>query len=143
MPSLTTHLQQAELNEEAALYNRQKYPHVAIIMCFYAALHYVETHAVWHRKDIYKLYCEEKLTQHERYQSYIDDINFNGSDDLSVAYKLLREGSEIARYLKSIKQSNKTSGQYFKLGADFYFKKLQILKDGLQISSIKASIKKT
>jgi hypothetical protein len=129
-------------------------------MCFYAALHYVEAYAAWQGDDIYQLYscpnglsstCNESnlgevsqsrgLTQHQRYQSYVDDIAAdNGWDELPVAYERLRRGSEKARYLKHIKVQDKTSGQHFILGADFYIEKLQIVKSELQISSIKASI---
>ncbi len=160
MPSLTTHIQQAELNEEAALFNQDSFPHVAIIMCFYAALHYVEAYAAWHNDNIYELYSDpveidagcspvsskgatqqKRLTQHQRYQSYVDDIaTDNGWDDLPVIYEQLRKASEKARYLKGIKDKNKTSGRHFKLGADFYIAKLQLLKASLQISFIKASI---
>lgn len=153
MPCLTTHIQQAELNEKAALYNQNKYPHVTIIMCFYAALHYVEAYAAWYGHDIYSLYPDveeldphsgeyrrRRLTQHERYQSYLDDIGAdNNCEDLPIAYGRLLKASNTARYLKHIKDKNKTADQHFK-GADFYIAKLQVVKTRLQINLIKALI---
>lgn len=155
MPSLTTHIEQAEFFEEAALYNQKKYPPVAIIMCFYAALHYVEAYAAWHKHDIYSRYADvsveyvdpcsnetkiRKLTQHERYQSYMQDIGADSdSEDLPIAYERLHRASNTARYLKHIKGKDKAANQHFK-GADFYIERLQIIKAGLQISFIKASI---
>lgn len=155
MPSLTTHIKQAEFFEEAALYNQDEYPPVAIIMCFYAALHYVEAYAMWRGHDIYSQYLDvyveyldlcsketklRRLTQHERYQSYTHDIGVeNGSDNLPIAYERLHRASNTARYLKHIKKDDKTANQHFR-GADFYIEKLQIVKTELQISFIKASI---
>ena len=154
MPSLITHIKQAEFFEESALYNQENYPPVAIIMCFYAALHYVEAYAVWHGHDIYSRYADvnvdqdscsnetklRRLTQHERYQSYVHDIAVeNDSEDLFAAYKRLHRASSTARYLKHIKEKDKTAYQHFK-GANFYIERLQIVKSALQINLIKASI---
>jgi hypothetical protein len=149
------HIQQAELNEEGALYNQLKYPHICIVMCFYAALQYVEGYAAWFGDDIYALYTDveevdqrtgelkrRRLTQHERLEMYVTDISVRDScEDLSISYKRLHRASNTARYLKGIKDKNKTAGQHFK-GADFYIERLQIVKTRLQINSIKTSIEK-
>lgn len=153
MPSPIIHIQQAELNEEAALYNQVRYPHTCIIMCFYAALHYVEAYAAWFNDDIYTLYINVEevdrhtgelkrrtLTHHERLEMYVSDVGASiGCEDLPASYNRLHRASNTARYLKHIKDKNKTAGQHFK-GADFYIERLQIVKIRLQISLIKASI---
>lgn len=54
------HLQQAEANENAAIYNQSEYPHVTVILCFYSALHYVEAYAAWHKQNIYALYPDKR-----------------------------------------------------------------------------------
>jgi hypothetical protein len=154
MPSLAIHIKQAEFFEEAALYNQENYPPVTIIMCFYAALHYVEAYAAWRKDDIYARYADvwieqdscsnetklRRLTQHERYENYVHDIGVEvDSEDLFAAYKRLHRASNTARYLKHIKEKDRTAVQHFK-GAKFYIERLQMVKSALQISLIKASI---
>ena len=134
MASINVHLQQADLNERAALDNRIKHPHVCIIMCFYAALHYVEAYAAWCGDDIYQLYSGG-LSQHNRRSKYVDDIaTVNDLIDLPLAYEKLYQASMRARYLQGI-QTN--SVHYFRVGTDFYIKQLETVKVELRIDSLK------
>ncbi|HBL11560.1 MAG TPA: hypothetical protein DD379_09165 [Cyanobacteria bacterium UBA11162] len=128
------HLQQAKLNEEAAIENQKSYPEWAIVMCFYAALHYIEYYAVSKQQNIYALYPDsesKKFSQHERRIRYVEDISSDkNSPDLSIAYERLYEASMKARYLKNL---NTTSRRYFKIGCEFYFKALDTVKDSLSL----------
>jgi hypothetical protein len=134
MASIDVHLQQADLNERAALDNRIKHPHVCIIMCFYAALHYVEAYAAWRGDDIYQLHSGG-LSQHNRRSQYVDNLaHENRLIDLSLAYEKLYQASMKARYLKGIRTD---SACHFKVASDFYIKQLETVKVELRIDSLK------
>jgi hypothetical protein len=134
MANINVHLQQADLNERAALDNQITHPHVSVIMCFYAALHYVEAYAVWRGDDIYQLYSTD-LSQHKRRSRYVSDVAIeNGSRALSRAYEKLYQASMKARYLEGIKTN---SVHHFKIATDFYIKQLEEVKAELRIDSLK------
>lgn len=135
MASLLIHLHQAKLNEEAALFNRSTHPDWTVIMCFYAAIHYIDAYAVSRGDDIYSLYAGQNMPPHMRRSNYIDDIStVNCWNDLPIAYTALYNASMKARYLKNIKT---TAKNYFRLGSDYYIKKLQTVKTVLEVELLK------
>ncbi|MEH2410510.1 hypothetical protein [Nostoc sp.] len=130
--SSSVHFKQAELNEEAAKIAAQSECYDwAVIMCFYAALHYVEAHAIFHNKDIYSDYSYV-YTQHNKRIAYVQDVSYEKSGDVlgAAPFEKLYLASMKARYLENIKCYSK---KYFKLSFNKYFEELSTVKELVKI----------
>lgn len=127
------HIQQAKLNEEAAKIAAQSECYDwAVTMCFYAALHYVEGHAVFNQKDIYLNYSLIASTQHTRRIAYVEDVSYAKYGDMlrSASYETLYTASMKARYMENIRCYSR---KYFQFSCNRYFQELSKVKDLVQI----------
>lgn len=132
MPSEYSHREQAEYNEQAADSIRQTYPDWAITMCFYSALHWVEWYAKVKGVNIERQY-NNCPSPHDRLFDYVRDIATQQScEDLRKAYKSLKDASQIARYLTSIRTTaNVYYSRHRPREVDNSFNNLQIVKQRL------------
>ncbi|BAZ87817.1 hypothetical protein [Dolichospermum compactum] len=127
------HIKQAELNEDAADIAAQSECYDwAVTMCFYAALHYVEGHAIFNSKDIYAEYYNIESNQHNRRIAYVHDVSYDKYGDMlrSAAYETLYKASMKARYMENIPCYSR---KYFKLSFNRYFQELSIVKELVKI----------
>jgi len=136
MPSLNIYEQPAKLNEDAAKSAHTEAPEWAIIMYFYAALHWINSYA-YKRNEIRLLQSLDKtLAPHERRRRYVKKIsNYTGDDELYISYKFLFDESMIARYLENseLECINKTSREYYQeRDIKEFVDSLEILKRALK-----------
>jgi hypothetical protein len=95
--------EQAQRNEEAAKSVETSFPDWAVTMCFYAALHWVESYAKKKGDDIERY---DGSTRHQRRRKYIADLAYSlGNRRLRIAYEDLETESRRARYLEGLDTS--------------------------------------
>jgi hypothetical protein len=101
MTEPSIYLLQAKINEESAKIAQKEFPEWAIIMYFYAALHFIKDYA-YERNDLDKL---EKIGNQSAHLSTINYVNNIAKDikcyDLIAEYKYLFKESLLARYLEN------------------------------------------
>ncbi|MEH2235834.1 hypothetical protein [Nostoc sp.] len=124
------YLEQAKSNEKAARSIESNYPDWAIIMCFYAALHWVEHYGCVKGCDIHQEYQEEdNESRHTTRRRYVDDLTKRlGNSNLRVAYLYLERESRKARYLQGLPTNAKMYYSENKFAVRESFQKLQQLK---------------
>jgi hypothetical protein len=124
--------QQAELNEQTANAARSGFPDWSVIMCFYAALHWVNDHA-FREGRIQEFSDDEDTSPHKRRRMYVKGIaRKNKWPDLEDAYELLYRGSMTARYLRGLEELNCTARKYYAdNNIQFYFDYLETVKKRL------------
>ena len=110
--------QQAKLNEENARKAHTESPEWAIIMYFYAALHWVNNYA-HKRGEMSQLQDTNKTTSpHTLRKRYVKKVSkHKGNEDkLYENYKFLFDESMVARYLEDgeFECINMTSREYYK-----------------------------
>jgi len=108
MTDLSIYLQQAKANEESAKIAQKDSPEWAIIMYFYAALHYVNDYALnvdqldSLQEKIELLGEGEKIeSAHSVMRKYVKEIDYtiNAKKELINNYNYLFDESMLARYL--------------------------------------------
>ena len=127
MPPVELHWQQAELNEEAAHSAREQFPDWAVTMCFYAVIHYVESHAIKARGKLDDL-IGNRSNRHSQRREYVHNLAYRLREkDLIDAYEFVEDSSHKARYLTSI---DKTAREHYaNLGCDNVFEDLEYIRD--------------
>jgi hypothetical protein len=153
MSECSIYQQQAEWNEATAQAAKKGFPDWAVIMCFYAALHWVNYHACLSGK-IEELKVNESvsgrtLTQHDLKKRYVQKIaredkqaveakykspknnqfkeGRQRAKELEDAYKLLYSASMRARYLDGLSITAKE--HYSGKDIDEYFHYLIVIKE--------------
>ncbi|MTJ10553.1 hypothetical protein [Anabaena sp. UHCC 0204] len=129
--------QQAKLNEEIAKKAQTDSPEWAIIMYFYAALHWVNDYAN-KRGEIYKLQpTDSNKSPHRLRLIYVKKISPSKGkeDELYKNYRFLFEESKVARYLEDGEFNciNMTAKEYYKqCNIKEYIDSLEIIKKMLR-----------
>ena len=117
MCSPSVYRRQAESNEQTALAAKKGFPDWAVIMCFYAALHWVNEYA-FQQAEIEELEevgdndSSQKL--HKLRRLYVKKISrINKWRDLEDAYVFLFGVSMTARYLRGLESLNRTAREHY------------------------------
>ncbi|HBL12452.1 MAG TPA: hypothetical protein DD379_13800 [Cyanobacteria bacterium UBA11162] len=117
MCSPSVYRRQAESNEQTALAAKNGFPDWAVIMCFYAALHWVNDYA-FQQGEIEELEeagendSSQKL--HKLRRLYVKKISrINKWRDLEDAYVFLFGVSMTARYLRGLENLNRTAREHY------------------------------
>lgn len=131
MPDPSVYRRQAELNEKTALAAQTGFPDWAVIMCFYAALHWVNDYA-FRQGDIGE-FDDDDTSPHKLRRHYVQKISRkNKWRDLEEAYELLFRASMTARYLRGLEGLNRTAREHYtKNGVQFCFDYLEVVKSRL------------
>ncbi len=133
MPNLSVYQQQAEFNEQTAKAAQSGFPDWAVIMCFYAALHWVNDYA-FRQGDIKNFENDgDSDSPHKRRRMYVKKIaKQNNWKDLEEAYELLYRVSMTARYLEGLEKQNCTAREHYaKNDIQFCFEYLEKIKKRL------------
>jgi hypothetical protein len=138
MCSPSVYCRQAESNEQTAIAAKKGFPDWAVIMCFYAALHWVNDYA-FHQGEIEELEgTGDKDTSqnlHKLRRLYVKKIaRINNWRDLEEAYELLFRASMTARYLRGLESLNRTAREHYSNNESFVqncFDDLAIVKSRL------------
>ncbi|MEM9153737.1 MAG: hypothetical protein AAGB13_01700 [Cyanobacteria bacterium P01_F01_bin.33] len=131
MADSTLHAQQSESNKNAASYVRKDFPDWAVTICFYAALHLIESYAANNGDDINR-YGVPSDPPHTKRQAYVGQIsNRIRNRELRKAYDKLYDGSLMSRYMKDLDQSAVAYYQFAKNKVDGAFKDLAVVKAAL------------
>jgi hypothetical protein len=139
MVNYNVYRRQAEKNEDTAKAARSGFPDWAVIMCFYAALHWVNDYAFRNNEMINtkpSFYCDDngkKPSEHRAKQNYIKHVaRRKNNPKLETAYKNLFDESMKARYLKELEDEDCTATDYYsEVGVQFCFDYLEQIKKGL------------
>lgn len=129
--------QQAKLNEEIAKQAQTDSPEWAIIMYFYAVLHWVNNYA-HKRGEMSQLQDTNKTTSpHKLRKDYVKKVSkYKGNEDkLYQNYKFLFDESMVARYLEDgdFNCINMTAKDYYKqCNIKEYIDSLEIIKKMLR-----------
>ena len=139
MPNHSIYRRQAEKNENTAIAAQSGFPDWAVIMCFYAALHWVNDYA-YCNNEMEELkpefYIDEngnKPSEHGARKKYVRKIARSKKiSSLESAYKKLFDESMKARYLQGLENDNCTAVEhYLEAGVQFCFNYLNQIKKGL------------
>ncbi|MBG1257737.1 MULTISPECIES: hypothetical protein [Nostoc] len=132
MPNQSIYQQQAEFNEKTAIAAQSGFPDWAVIMCFYAALHWVNDYA-FREGNIKEFDTNDDYSPHKLRRMYVKKIaKLNRWNDLEEAYELLYRASMTARYLRGLENQNCTAREYYaKNGVQFCFDDLEKIKKRL------------
>ena len=133
MASQDEHKKQAAYNCEAAQRVEQNIPDWAITMCFYAALHYVETYAIRTNVDIKNDYpkksCSRKPSLHEKRRDYIEDLAYHlRNRNLRKAYSNLEKESKNSRYINELRFNSREYYQCHRQKVTMALQNLQIIR---------------
>lgn len=122
---------QAELNEQTARAAQLGFPDWAVIMCFYAALHWVNDYA-FRQGDIGEFESDDD-SPHGLRRKYVKRIaRSKGWRDLEEAYELLYRASMTARYLRDLEDLNITAREHYAThDIQFCFDYLEVIKKRL------------
>jgi hypothetical protein len=135
MESQSVYQRQAEKNEQTADAARSGFPDWAVIMCFYAALHWVNDYAFRNNemRELEPGFHDDRPSNHEARKRYVKKIARNKRYiDLEKAYKNLFDESMKARYLKGLEDEECTAtDHYSECGVKFCFDYLEQIKKGL------------
>jgi hypothetical protein len=135
MPNHSVYRQQAEKNEITAKAAKNGFPDCAVIMCFYAALHWVNDYAFRNNEmiDLNPTFYSNEISNHEARKKYVKKIaRQRRYMKLETAYKNLFDESMKARYLKELEDENCTAREhYLETGIQFCFDYLEQVKKGL------------
>ncbi|NET57197.1 MAG: hypothetical protein F6K47_13845 [Symploca sp. SIO2E6] len=133
MPKESVYRRQARANEGTAKAARLGFPDWAVIMCFYAALHWINDYALRQGKKIYDSDVSDS-SQHSARRKYVKKLaRDNKWGDLQDAYQTLYQASMTARYLEDLEGKDITAIEHYaKYGVDFAFKCLEIIKNRLE-----------
>jgi hypothetical protein len=117
MCSPSVYRRQAESNEQTAIAAKKGFPDWAVIMCFYAALHWVNECA-FQQGEIEELEeagdSDSSQTLHKIRRSYVKKIaRKNKWRDFEDAYELLFRASMTARYLRGLESLNRTAREHY------------------------------
>ncbi|HLP90472.1 MAG TPA: hypothetical protein VK184_18035 [Nostocaceae cyanobacterium] len=115
MSNKSIYQQQAELNEEIAAAAQLGFPEWAIIMYFYAALHWINDYA-YRNGEMEELKKNADESQHKTRREYIKKVaKRKKRRELEECYKTLFSDSIIARYLEDEQGGciNSTARQYY------------------------------
>lgn len=131
MPDPNVYQRQAECNEKTAKAAQSGFPDWAVIMCFYAALHWVN-HYAFCNGDINE-FDNGDDSPHQLRRKYVQKIaRKNKWPDLEKYYELLFQASMTARYLRGLEDLNRTAvAHYSKSGVECYFDYLDKIKKRL------------
>lgn len=128
MASQDEHKKQAAYNCEAAQRVEQNIPDWAITMCFYAALHYVETYAIKTNVDIKNDYSR-KQSLHEKRRDYIKDLAYTiRNRNLKKAYLSLEKESKNSRYINELRFNSREYYQCHRQKVTMALQNLQIIR---------------
>ncbi|MEP0755724.1 hypothetical protein NDA03_26435 [Trichocoleus sp. Lan] len=139
MPNHSVYRRQAEKNENTAKAAQSGFFDWAVIMCFYAALHWVNDYA-FRNNEMGKLepsfYVDEngkKPSEHGARLRYVKRVaRRTGYMELETAYKNLFAESMKARYLQGLEEEDCTAVDHYKtVGVQFCFDYLEKVKKGL------------
>jgi hypothetical protein len=124
---------QAILNEETAKAARLGFPDWAVVMCFYAALQWVNDYAFRQGKIQEFNVGDENISPHKLRKTFVKKVaRENKWNDLEEAYELLYRASMTARYLRGLENQNCTAREHYaKNGVDFCFQYLETIKKRL------------
>jgi len=131
MPNQSVYQRQAECNEKTALAAQSGFPDWAVIMCFYAALHWVNHYALCNG-DMKELDEGDDSPHHIR-RKYVKKISReNKWRDLEECYELLFRASMTARYLRGLEDLDRTAREHYATsGVQPYFDYLDKIKKRL------------
>ncbi len=105
---------QARVNEETAKLAHKDFPEWAIIMYFYAALHWINDYA-YRNNQLSVLDKSDGISQHTSRKKYVKEIAYKkGCQDIYENYKFLFDESMLARYLENNDEElDSTSRDFF------------------------------
>jgi hypothetical protein len=132
----TVYRRQAEFNEQTAIAAKQGFPDWAVIMCFYAALHWVNDYAV-RQQETQELESsgDNEGSLHTIRRSYVKKISRkNKWRDLEDADVFLFGVSMTARYLRGLEKLNRTAREHYshdKNTVQMCFDALEVIKSRL------------
>lgn len=126
------HQQQASYNSQAARKVKQSIPDWAVTMCYYAALHLIDTYAK-QKGNNFRQYCGRSL--HEKREHYVKDLGKELRNRQLVKYfNNLKENSKKARYLSGISTNARDFYRNHNREVDRAFQDLQKIQQILTIS---------
>lgn len=127
------HQQQARYNYQAAKKVQQNIPDWAVTMCFYAALHLIDTYAK-QKGDNFRQYCGRSL--HKKREHYVKDLGDELRNRKLIKYfNNLKTNSEKARYLTGISINARNFYKNHNRKVDEAFQDLQKIQQILKIRS--------
>jgi hypothetical protein len=132
MPEDSVYRRQARSNEETAKAARSGFPDWAVIMCFYAALHWINDYALRHGEiDSFDV---SDSSPHSARRKYVKKLaRAKRWEDLQDAYEILFRASMTARYLQDLEELNCSAREHYKkYGVDFCFDCLKTIKNRLE-----------
>lgn len=136
MTSDNVYKRQAEFNEQEAITAQNNCPDWAVIMFFYAALHWIN-HYAYENNELEALFEKERKSNdsmHKIKRDYVVQIAKNNNfKDLEKAYKYLFNASMTARYLENLDEDITAREYYLRNKAEVSqcFRYLQDIKKKL------------
>lgn len=136
MQNPSVYRRQAEKNENTARAAQAGYSDWAVIMCFYAALHWVNDYAFRNNEmiELKKEFYSDSFSDHTARNKYVAKIaRRKNYPKLETAYKNLFEESMKARYLKDLEDEDCTATEHYsKDDVQICFEYLEQIKKGLR-----------
>lgn len=123
-PNQNIYQLQAEINEKNAELAQKDFPEWAIIMYFYAALHWINDYA-YQKNELDKFNKVEGYSQHGLRRNYVKEIaQRKNCRELYSSYNFLFNESLLARYLENDCEClDCTAKEYYGSYSDKDFKK--------------------
>ncbi|NEP60724.1 MAG: hypothetical protein F6K31_27640 [Symploca sp. SIO2G7] len=133
MPEESVYRRQAKVNEDTANAARLGFPDWAVIMCFYAAIHWINDYAFRQGEKIDDSDVSDS-SPHKARGKYVKKLaRAKKWGDLQDAYATLFRASMTARYLKDLEGKDRTAREHYAIyGVDFAFDCLKTIKNRLE-----------